>query len=132
MDVTERAALAPRTPGEGTMVRRGLSLVRIGQAAAEAEHRLPDVTTVADIMSRDLTAVRRETPIHLAARVLLERGLPGAPVIDSENRVIGVVTEGDLLARLRPANAGAGGKCSPTVIDWPGNTGGRQGSRPAK
>ena len=84
------------------MARRGLSLVQIAQTAEGKEHRLPDVTTVADIMSRDVTAVCCETPIHQAARVLLERGLPGASVIDSENRVIGVVTEGDLLARLRP------------------------------
>ena len=79
-----------------------MSLVRIEQTAAGEERRSPDVITVADIMSRDVTAVRRETPIHHAVRVLLERGLPGAPVIDSENRVIGVVGEGDLLARLRP------------------------------
>jgi CBS domain-containing protein len=66
------------------------------------EDRSADVTTVADIMSRDVTAIRRETSIPQAARVLLERGLPGAPVIDSESRVIGVVGEDDLLARLRP------------------------------
>ena len=84
------------------MVRSGLSVVRIGQAAAREEYRSPGATTVADVMSRDVTAIRRETPVHQAARVLLERGLPGAPVIDPDNRVVGVVGEGDLLARLRP------------------------------
>ena len=84
------------------MAHRGLSLVRIGQTAVGEEDRSADVTTVADIMSRDVTAIRRETSIHQAARILLERGLPGVTVIDSESRVIGVVGEDDLLARLRP------------------------------
>jgi CBS domain-containing protein len=60
------------------------------------------MTTVKDIMSRDVAAIHSETPIHQAASVLLEWGLPGAPVIDSASRVIGVVGEDDLLARLRP------------------------------
>ncbi len=53
-------------------------------------------------MSRDVAAIHSETPVHQVASVLLEWGLPGAPVIDSESRVIGVVGEDDLLARLRP------------------------------
>lgn len=84
------------------MASRALSLVRSGQTAADEEYRSADVATVADVMSRDVTAIRRETLFHQAARVLLERGLPGVPVIDSESRVVGVVGEDDLLARLRP------------------------------
>ena len=84
------------------MASRGLSLVRTGQTAMGEENRSADVTTVADVMSRDVTAIHRGTSIHQVARVLLERGLPGAPVIDSESRVVGVVGEDGLLARLRP------------------------------
>ena len=84
------------------MASKGLSLVRIGQTAGGAECRSADVTTVAGVMSHDVRAIHRETPIHQVARILLEQGLPGAPVIDSEGRVIGVVGEDDLLARLRP------------------------------
>ena len=84
------------------MASRGLSLVRSGQTGVGEEYRSDDVTKVAAVMSRDVTAIRLETPIHQAARVLLERGLPGVPVIDSEGRVMGVVGEDDLLARLRP------------------------------
>ena len=53
-------------------------------------------------MSRDVAAIHSETPLHQVASVLLEWGLPGAPVVDSEGCVIGVVGEDDLLARLRP------------------------------
>jgi CBS domain-containing protein len=84
------------------MASRGLSLVHNEQTARSADCRSADVTTVADVMSRDVATIHRETPVHQVARVLLEWGLPGAPVIDSESRVIGVVGEDDLLARLRP------------------------------
>ena len=84
------------------MAQRGLSLVQSSQTAAEEECRWSETTTVGDVMSRDTTAVCRETPIQQAARILVEQGLPGVPVINPERRVIGVVDEGDLLARLRP------------------------------
>ena len=63
------------------MASRGLSLVRTGQAAIGNGYRSTDVTvtTVADVMSHDVTAIRRETPVYQAARILLERGLPGEP-----------------------------------------------------
>jgi CBS domain-containing protein len=84
------------------MASRGLSLVRTDQPAKSEDRRSAEVTTVAEIMSRDVAAIHRETPIYQVASVLLEWGLPGAPVIDSERHVIGVVGEDDLLARLRP------------------------------
>lgn len=55
---------------------------------------------VADVMTRDVTGVSAETSIHEAFRRLLEQALPGLPVVDSEGRVIGVLTEHDLLERL--------------------------------
>jgi CBS domain-containing protein len=89
------------------MGKWGLSLVRSSGTEAiggctVGGHRSPDSATVADVMARDVIPVRRETPVHQVAMILLDRGLPGIPVVDLEDRVVGVLGEQDLLARLRP------------------------------
>jgi CBS domain-containing protein len=61
-----------------------------------------DGLLVADVMVRDTAAISPETPIHQAARLMLERAVPGLPVIDGRAAVIGVLGEHDLLARLGP------------------------------
>jgi CBS domain-containing protein len=38
-----------------------------------------------------------ETPLRDVARILVERGISGLPVCDAERRVLGVVSEGDIL-----------------------------------
>jgi CBS-domain-containing membrane protein len=57
---------------------------------------------VADVMVRDVVAISPQTPIHQAARLMLERAVPGLPVVDSQGSVIGVLGEHDLLGRLGP------------------------------
>src|ERR1700682_3351899 len=51
------------------------------------------------IMRRDVVAVRAEDPIATARRHMIAQGLTGIPVVDSEGRVIGIVTEDDFLVR---------------------------------
>jgi CBS domain-containing protein len=58
--------------------------------------------TVADIMTHDVTAVSPETAIHDAARLLIEQEVPALPVVDSAFRVIGMLSEQDLMVRLGP------------------------------
>ncbi len=53
--------------------------------------------TVADIMSRDPVTVRPETPLKVAIQILAERKFSGLPVVDDNNRVIGVISETDLM-----------------------------------
>jgi CBS domain-containing protein len=52
-----------------------------------------------DIMTRRVITVNPETPVREAARVFAENHISGAPVVDDEGRLLGMITEGDLLHR---------------------------------
>jgi CBS domain-containing protein len=61
---------------------------------------------VADVMTTDVLTVNSETPLREVAALLAERRISGLPVVD-EGRVVGVVSEGDILAKERgPGSAG--------------------------
>lgn len=56
-----------------------------------------------DLMTRSVVTVRPGTPAKEAARLLVDRGFTALPVVDDEDRLLGVVTEHDLLRnRLLP------------------------------
>ncbi len=52
-----------------------------------------------DVMTTQVITVGPETSVQELATVLSERAISGVPVIDADNRLVGVVTEGDLLHR---------------------------------
>lgn len=51
------------------------------------------------IMTRDVISVGPETPVREIATMMLERRISGLPVVDGERRVLGIVSEGDLIRR---------------------------------
>jgi CBS domain-containing protein len=52
-----------------------------------------------DVMTSDVITVKGDASIPEVARVLADRGISAVPVVDDQNRVIGMVSEGDLLHR---------------------------------
>lgn len=66
------------------------------EAAEDAESGGDPV--VADIMACDVISVRPETTIKELAELMHERRVGGAPVVDGEGRLVGIVTDGDLIA----------------------------------
>jgi len=52
-----------------------------------------------DIMVKDVLAVGPETPVREVALLMLERRISGVPVVDADRRVLGIVSEGDLIRR---------------------------------
>jgi CBS domain-containing protein len=63
--------------------------------------------TVGDVMTREVCVVRRSTPLKEIARQLVEHGVSAMPVLDEEDRLLGVVSEADLVNReSRDARAG--------------------------
>ena len=57
---------------------------------------------VGDVMSRDVVTASPDTPVVTAARLMVDHGVSGLPVVDETERVVGVVSEGDLILRQKP------------------------------
>ena len=57
--------------------------------------------TVEDVMTRDVITVSPATPIHEAASLMVEHRVSGLPVIDAEGRLVGIISDGDLIVRQR-------------------------------
>jgi CBS domain-containing protein len=57
--------------------------------------------TVADVMTTQVVKARPAMPLKELARVLAEHHVSALPVLDEDDRVIGVVSERDLLGKLR-------------------------------
>ena len=55
---------------------------------------------VRDVMSRAVATVPPEASVHAVAGLFAERGISGAPVVDAEGRLLGIITEADLVRRL--------------------------------
>ena len=53
--------------------------------------------TAQDIMTREVITVREDATVRELATLFLARNISGAPVVDATGRVIGVVTESDLI-----------------------------------
>lgn len=52
---------------------------------------------VRDFMTTPVVKVRPDGPVREAARLMLEHKISGLPVVDADDRVVGIVTEHDLL-----------------------------------
>jgi CBS domain-containing protein len=52
-----------------------------------------------DVMSYDVATATPDMDVSSAARTMIERGVSGLPVVDPEGKVIGIISEGDLLHR---------------------------------
>lgn len=63
------------------------------------------VMNVRDVMTRSVISVRPETPLKEVARLLIENGISGMPVVDEHGRVLGVVSEADFLIKEQGAAA---------------------------
>ena len=53
-----------------------------------------------DVMTTDVATVARDTPVEEIAKLLLERQISAVPVIDEDRRLLGIVSEGDLIHGL--------------------------------
>jgi len=58
-----------------------------------------------DVMTTDVITVDPETTVQSLATLLAERGISGAPVVDTDGRLVGVISEGDLLHRAEIGTA---------------------------
>ena len=52
-----------------------------------------------DVMTTNVVTVFEDTPVEEVARILLSRRISALPVVDSDERIVGIVSEGDLVRR---------------------------------
>lgn len=53
--------------------------------------------TVTDVMTRDPIVVRVETPLKEAIQILAEKRISGIPVVDNVGKLVGIISETDLM-----------------------------------
>ncbi len=87
--VAEEPVAPPPQLATGTWVE-GLTDRRMSPADA----------SVTELMVRDVACISPRATAAEAAETLLELGINGAPILDTQSRPIGVVTRGDLLREL--------------------------------
>ena len=62
-----------------------------------------DYLRARDLMTSEVVTVRPDMPLASLARLLSNRGISSAPVTGADGRLLGIVTEADLLRRLAGA-----------------------------
>ncbi len=53
--------------------------------------------TVTDVMTRDPIVLRTETPLKEAIQILAEKRISGIPVVDDVGKLVGIISETDLM-----------------------------------
>ncbi len=56
---------------------------------------------VSELMSTDLFIVSPETKITEAAKILLENHINGIPVVDEDNRLVGIICQSDIITQQK-------------------------------
>lgn len=59
---------------------------------------------VEDAMTTEVLTVQPDTPLKEAAEILTQRRISGLPVLDPQHRVVGVLSEGDILFKEAGGN----------------------------
>ncbi len=62
--------------------------------------RLSRAVTAREIMTREVVAVRPDTPLAEVAEAMGKRGISGVPVTEAAGRVVGVISEKDFLTHM--------------------------------
>src|SRR6266508_1404925 len=68
---------------------------------------------IKELMSEDVIAMGPETPLKDVAAILAEHRISGLPVVSEQRKVLGVVSEADILVKERGPEARHGG-----IVGW--------------
>jgi CBS domain-containing protein len=86
------------------------------------ESRMEDLSMTlyaSDVMIKDVITVTESTPLKDVARMFVEKKITGAPVVNAEGKLVGVISETDIIRKTN--NIGA----------WSPSTAGQIMTRPA-
>lgn len=82
------------------VVNRSKKLVGLVTLADMKQGLLPAMVTgvsVADLMIKDPITIHPDADIETAARIIHQRKIGGIPVVDDDNKVVGIITVTDIL-----------------------------------
>src|SRR3989338_4962642 len=54
---------------------------------------------VKDVMAKKVISVEPDMPLIKAAQIIMEHSFDGVPVVDEENKLVGILTEYDLIEK---------------------------------
>jgi CBS domain-containing protein len=74
------------------------------KAYRHAMSRILSAKTVAEVMTREVISVRRDTSLGEVAQLLAAHGISGAPVVD-EDKPVGVISERDFFSAMSDGRA---------------------------
>lgn len=79
----------------------------------------PEETTsmVKDFMIQDVVSINPDASIKELLKVLTKHGTGGVPVVDSENKLIGTVSDGDIIRYLSPKEGSVHDSIYDIVVD---------------
>lgn len=66
------------------------------------------MASVKDFMCEEVIVLREDMTLQEATEALLGNSVSGAPVVDSENNLVGFITERDIIGRVRENFASSG------------------------
>ncbi len=72
--------------------------VEVVQSGVPFKEGLPDIK-VAEVMRRDVATVHPESPLTQVVELLLDKDYTALPVVDNDGKVVGMVSDNDLLTR---------------------------------
>jgi CBS domain-containing protein len=72
--------------------------VEVVQSGAPFKEGLPDVK-VSEVMRREVITAHPDRPVTEVVQLLLDKDFTAVPVVDDDNRVVGMVSDNDLLKR---------------------------------
>jgi CBS domain-containing protein len=72
--------------------------VEVVQSGAPFKEGLPDVK-VSEVMRSEVATVHPDSPITAVVELLLEKDFTAVPVVDDQGKVVGMVSDNDLLTR---------------------------------
>jgi CBS domain-containing protein len=65
-----------------------------------------------DVMVRAVVTTSPDTTVEALARLMINLRISGVPVLDKDGRLVGIVSEGDLLRRVEIIDDGDAPSCT--------------------
>ncbi len=120
--VSEKDLVRVLHKATGVGLPRGLLDIVLGSAPVRGpdsltvcRHRLKN-TRVSEVMSRMVVSIGPDTTLLEAARIMKTHGVNRLPVLDSDQRLVGILSSCDILGDLSPTPLRARGSLHPSPM----------------